>query len=184
MSWSKRTRKPAIAAAAAVLALAGLAACGYKPLYGDNSTASRPEVRASMADVQIMPIRDRVGQLVRNSLIDRMTPAGQGETGRYRLDVRLEERREELAIRRDETATRANLHLTAVYRLHDNASGAVVSSGTSFATTSYNLVRNEFAAQSALRDARQRGADLIAEDITYQVAAYFNRRQQNPNRDE
>jgi LPS-assembly lipoprotein len=169
-----------------VVAAASAAGCGYRPVYGERGAATAAgqtaSVQESMNQVQIRPIRDRTGQLLRNDLVDRITPNGQASAARYVLEVRLDEREQALAVRRDETATRANLQLIARYQMRDTVSGTVLTSGISRATTSYNLVQSEFATQSALRDARRRGAQLVAEDIALRIAAYFNRVTNDPNK--
>lgn len=167
------TRLPAMFA---MLAALSVAACGFRPLYGDNSAAGKPSVQADLGQVAITPIRSRTGQILRNHLIDRMNPSGQpGSAGAYTLIIRLGVRKQELGIRRDETATRANLIMTVNYVLVEQASGAVIHRGISRAVTSYNILDDEFATLIAEKDARARGAEELADDITTQMALYFNR---------
>jgi LPS-assembly lipoprotein len=105
-----------------------------------------------------------------------MTPAGQPASPTYQLTVTLHEAKVPLGIRKDETATRANMIQTAEYFLRDLTSHVVVNRGTVQATTSYNIVNSDFGTISAERDARVRGIEIVAEAITLRVALYFNRR--------
>src|SRR5690606_19133255 len=73
------------AAAAAVLALSG---CGYRPVYGEQSAAvSGDGARSNLGSVKVLGIADRRGQILRNYLLDRMTPRGEPATPRYILSV-------------------------------------------------------------------------------------------------
>jgi LPS-assembly lipoprotein len=150
-------------AAVALLSAAGLGAsgCGFKPLYGDSGAVGAPGVQSSLQQVAIAPIQTRSGQ-----------PGGGAG---YSLTIRLAIQKQELGIRRDETATRANLIMTAIYRLTEQSSGATVFQALSRSVTSYNILDNEFSTVMAERDARSRGAEQLADDITTRVALYFNR---------
>lgn len=151
------------------LILAATGACGFQPVYG-----GRAPVRAEMAAVTIDFIADRPGQMLRNELLDRLVPFGATATPRYVLAVELEESRQNLAIRRDDTATRANLILTANFTLSERATDEVVLQGRSRSFNSYNISTFEFATLSAETDARRRAARALAEDIANRLALYFD----------
>ena len=127
-----------------------------------------------MAAVAIDFIADRPGQILRNELLDRLVPFGAAATPRYVLAVELEESRQNLAIRRDDTATRANLILTANFTLSERATDEVVLQGRSRSFNSYNISTFEFATLSAETDARRRAARALAEDIASRLALYFD----------
>src|SRR3546814_10930071 len=97
MSWSRRQVWRLLAAAAAIAPLAGLAACGFQPLYGSDGRRNLGDesVAASLATVRIDPLRDRAGQQMHNFLRDRLNPEGQPVSPSYRLQVQLVERSEE-----------------------------------------------------------------------------------------
>ncbi|MXW92861.1 MAG: hypothetical protein F4114_01440 [Rhodospirillaceae bacterium] len=169
-------------AACVVAALAiGLAGCGFQPLYADRPGGKKGgesgggDVAGDVATVRIAPIADRIGQILRNELLDRLNPSGEPADPRYALEVRLAVSRRELGIRRDETATRANLRFLSSFRLREADSGAIVYSGRTASVTSYNIVESEYATISAERAARRRGAILVADGIALRLAAYFNR---------
>lgn len=158
----------------ALVSLAFLvSACGFQPLYADRQ--DKRSVAEDFADVKILPISNRSGQILRNELIDRMNPNGQPSDAKYNLEVRQSVAKQTLGIRIDETATRANMQFSASFRLIEVSSGAVVYKSSTAATTSYNIVSSDYGTISAERDARKRGSLLIAESITVRLAAYFNR---------
>ena len=156
--------------AVAALALLALAACGYEPIYGSTRGA---ETSAELATVRIDPIKERVGQLLRNQLLDTLTPLGEPSKPAYRLIVTVEEMKQELAVRKSELATRANMVLTAAYRLTRNGSNAPILARSSAVSASYNLLNNDFANIASEADARERGVRELSEDIARQLSLYF-----------
>ena len=160
-----------------LIILAGaLGSCGFQPLYAERPGGR--SVSSDLSEVRIAPISDRAGQMLRNELIDRLNPSGEPNPGKYTLIVTLSVSKQELGIRKDETATRANMLLSATFRLVEAESGAIVYRSGSSATTSYNIVESDYGTISAERDARQRGLILLADGIAIRVSAYFNRLRQ------
>ncbi|HIC81378.1 MAG TPA: hypothetical protein EYH07_15375 [Kiloniellaceae bacterium] len=158
-----------ITAAAALLPLAG---CGFQPLYAENDAGQT--VASELAAIRIEPLRDRVGQQMHNFLRDRLNPNGQPVSPNYQLRLRLAEQLSELGVRRDETATRANLKLTADFFLLEAGSGRELLIGRSTSTTSYDILENPFASTISERDARERALREVADDIQTRLAVYFN----------
>ena len=158
------------------LALAGLlllGACGFRPLYGERSHA--PAVGAQLAAVEIAPIDDRLGQMVRNHLLDAMNPKGVSQAPLYRLQVALSPTRENLAFREDEVTTRVNLRVSASYVLRPARADEVLTQGSARVIASYNVTRQEYATLVADRDAQARAAREIADDIVSRLAVWFER---------
>lgn len=163
MSWSR-----AFALAAALL----LAGCGFTPVYGERGELPRG-AQTQLANVQVTPIEERVGQMLRNVLLDQMNPGGMPAKPLYRLSVNLVERTQELSVQKTQFATRANLDLQATYVLTRAADGKRVYSGNSTMTASYDIVDQPYATLAAEADARARAVRELGEDITQRVAAYF-----------
>jgi LPS-assembly lipoprotein len=151
----------------------GLAACGFQPLYGTKTTRDRAV--AELSSVAIDPIPDRIGQLVRNNLVDRIHTRGRAWQPRYRLKVDLSLSSEGLAVRSDDVITRRNLILAATYRILNGDGSYVLFEGQTFSVAAYNVGDSEFANLSAERDARVRTAREVSEEIKNQVV-YFVRR--------
>ncbi|MBT5049263.1 MAG: hypothetical protein HOM58_12255 [Rhodospirillaceae bacterium] len=157
-------------AAIGVLACITVAAagCGFSPLYGKAGGSDA----AVLSTIQIKQIPDRVGQTLRNFLLERLAPKGQARRTAYTLSVKLTESKRVLAIRKDETATRANLVMTADFSLTaDHAPRRGTITGVAVSTNSYNVLRSDFATLSAEKDARDRALRTIADEIRLQVAA-------------
>ena len=117
--------KGRVSKGASVLAIGALcmlvAACGFEPLYARRAGGSTYD---QLSAVYIEPIEDRTGQLLYNALRDRMNPEGAPQRPAYRLSVKLDEARSELATRSDEFATRADVTVTAVYKVTRASDGA------------------------------------------------------------
>jgi LPS-assembly lipoprotein len=162
--------RPAVAVGALLL----LAGCGFRPLYEDpEPVAGAASVGSELAAVEIAPIPDRVGQLVRNDLLYHMDASEGGGAADYRLDVRLAESISELAVERTGFATRSNLRLAASYSLIDLGTGRRLVRGRSRAISSYNIVDASFSTLTAQNAARERAAARVAEEIRTRLAAYF-----------
>jgi LPS-assembly lipoprotein len=161
-----------------MLALLALAGCGFRPLYGENSVLGTTDTsRVRVATIQDIPdptgrsvSTARVGQQLRNYLLDRITPRGSPDAPLYVLRVNLTEAKSTtLGIRTDESATRATLILSASYTLA-RASGGTILSTSSQSYVSYNVLRDEYATLAAQNDARRRAAEELSETIAIDVA--------------
>ncbi len=149
-----------------------LGACGFRSLYGTDATGDAP---SELATIKINPIADRLGQQLRNNLLDLLNPRGRPAKPRYFLTVRLDQSTQRLAIEKDAFATRANLSLLANYSLQDPDSREIVLSGKSLVVSSYNILDSEFATLMSEKDAKARAAREIAHDIRMRLAAFFVR---------
>lgn len=158
-----------------LLGCIGLAACGFRPLYGKHSTdASGSSVEQRLAAIRIDAISDRTGQEFHNSLRDAINPYGQPSEPLYHLNVRLSEKRHSLAALRNLSTTREDLELIATYVL-TNAKGEKLFSETSKSLVSYDLFRDPYNDLSTRRDAHQRAVTQLTEDIRNRLAVYLNR---------
>ena len=154
--------------------LALLAACGFQPLYGQGPRQADP---GQLGNIEVAPIADRLGQMTRNHLLDKLNPRGRPVAPEYRLDVTLHESNQRLVFRKDATATRALMKLVAQYRLIEIASGSQVHSGASRATASYNIVASDFATIASEKNARERVSRIVAEDVALRLSVCFSRRE-------
>src|SRR5258706_9627147 len=157
--------------AMAVCAAASVSACGFRPLYATGTT---PEgMTQYYQQVLVEPIEGRQGVHLRNQLLDAFTPGGTPASGAYRLSIKLEEQKEGLAIQQDTRITRYNYNLTAKYELKDAVSGQILDKGISRSIAPYNVVDSQFATLSAERDAQERAAREVGEDIRIRLGLYF-----------
>lgn len=160
-----------------VLAVLGgvLAACGFQPLYKAPSGAKQAVSVQRMAAIDIPPIRDRSGQILRNELRDQLLPRGRAARAAYRLDVALTETQADLAILKDATSTFSRYTADIKWVLTDLATDAPVLRGDNRRITSFPIAESEFASLEAEKDARERAMVLLAEDVRLRLALFFER---------
>ena len=167
MSAPSRRRPAGIGALlAGTLFLAG---CGFEPLMGQ---VSHPAVQGDMQRIRISTIPDRSGQILRNHLLDALTPKGLQGSELYLLTVKLSEPRREVAIRRDDTASRLSYQASASFALQDRSSRTVFS-GSSTSETTYEVTNSEFATLSSQASARDRALQEVSADIRQQIAMFL-----------
>jgi LPS-assembly lipoprotein len=152
-----------------------LVGCGFAPVYGSprGTSGAATGIEAGLSQVRVEVIAGRSGQILRNLLIDRLSPKGLASDIRWRLKVTLEERQEAASIGRDAAATRGTLTLTAVMRLDQMSDGAEVLRGTDTAISDYNVLDDPFANDAVLRDARQGALEELRDDITMWLFAFL-----------
>ena len=128
-----------------------------------------------MAAIRIAPLPDRMGQTMHNFLRDRLNPEGQPGDPDYLLQVRLTATRRDLGIRKDETATRANLRLSAHFFLRDARSKAILFKGLASSVSSFNILEDQFATTFSEANARNRALRALSDDIRTRLGIYFSR---------
>jgi len=169
-----RPRRSLLRAIAGLSAAGALAACGFRPLYGEGSAAGG-DVAESLGRIDVARIAGREGQMMRALLLRRLNPAGRPADPDHELRVALSESTENLNIRRDDTATRANLTLRARIELRDIEADEIVLARSLDTVTSYNILDDLYATLAVERDARERAIQSLSETIRTQVALYFAR---------
>lgn len=157
----------------ALLALLALSGCGFEPLHGGATGRSMDQ---TLERIDIAPIEDRSGQILRNGLIDRLQPHGAGRDVRYSLSVKTNETRGGLGIQRDATATFSQLQVFASFQLTDIASKAVIYNGTARSVSTFSLPDAGFGVVVALDDARNRALVQLSDDIAMRVTAFLRQR--------
>ena len=146
--------------------------CGFQPLYshgGGNSS----HVLNQLARIQINPIENRTGQILRNFLQDKLTPLGVPSSPTHELIISLKETRSDMAILRDSTSTFAKVKMDAKYQLVSMETKNVLDSGTVTSTTVFNIVSSEYANLSAQKDARRRTVSIISDLVKERLALFF-----------
>jgi len=157
----------------AVLALALLAGCGFRPLYGSGSATHAPTAIEQFAAVEIPPMPNATGQDLRNLLIDELHPQGAAPDYKYRLNVAVREADINLGLQQNATSTRGQVRISAEYWLVDTRSGKTLLHETVRTSTGYNILVNQFGTVLSATDARQRGLQQVADELTRHLALYF-----------
>jgi len=165
-----------------VVALAGLGpvGCGFRAIHATSGAAvDTSPVGAELARVRIDPLPNRVGQQVRNALVERLSPRGEPADPDYVLKVDLSEYTSDIGYRKDGYATLGNLTLNAVIVLQRD--GRTLLSDSASTVASFDYLGPRYASVVMERDARERAAMQIADDIRGRVAAAIERYLANPN---
>ncbi|HEX3115249.1 MAG TPA: LPS assembly lipoprotein LptE [Bradyrhizobium sp.] len=166
----------------AVAALAALTAGCFQPMYAEH-TDGTPGLREKLMGVELPPIdkpnasRDtRLGVEIRNALAFKLYGSATGMPPTHRLVIRFSTSRSSLIL--DPTTalpSSENYGVDAQYNLIDIASNKSVMTGTTFSRVSYDLPgqMQRFARARAFRDAEDRAANEIAENIQTRLASFF-----------
>jgi LPS-assembly lipoprotein len=181
MSWSDT---PRFARFFAVLALAGLTAGCFQPLYAEHPTpVGSAGLTGQLNAVDVAPIDTpsgsriaRVSVGVRNELIYDLTGGSGGISPTHRLDVKLTATQLQVIV--DINTARPDIEnygIDAIYTLTELATGKTVVRGQTFSRVSYNIPgqQQRFAGDRGLRDAENRAAKVIADNIRSRLASYF-----------
>lgn len=169
-----------------VIGLAGLTAGCFQPMYGDRAavgTSASAGIKEKMESVEVAEIPGAQGSRVariavdlRNQLIFDMTGGDGGLPALYRLNVKLSTSQQQVIV--DITSGRPDIQnygIDASYQLIENATGKILVSSQTFARVSYNIPgqQQRFAGDRGLRDAENRAAKVIADNIRSRLASYF-----------
>lgn len=168
-------------AAGLALALVAVAGCTVRPLYGDVTSATGTPSTSSqrLASIEVQEVGDRVGQEVRNHLIFLLAGgAGQPANPAYSVSLGTSVRSSAAAAVQvtstDLEPTSAVVTVTGRYRLTD-AKGTAIAAGTRSAQAAYDVSRQGFAALRAQRDAQNRAARELAEQLRLALAQDLER---------
>lgn len=157
--------------AVALAALLALGGCGLQPMYAGGSSGA---VANSMSAVQVAPIPERAGWLVRNALVDRL--GGEPHSPSYRLDVQLDDDLTGFGIRGDSSVTRERRTLRARYRLVELSTGQVVLDATAGSDAGIDVVSSEYATVAAEQTAQERLAQVVADQMVARLALFMRNR--------
>lgn len=146
------------------------AACGFRPLYGNDAGATASQ---GLEATRVERIPNREGQILRTQLEILFDSGGVSVPTRYSLVVALSTNVRDIAIRGDETATRRNILARAGYTLVRIEDGAVLTRGGARASNSYNIAESDFATQVAQQDALARSLEQLALSIQTQLAIFY-----------
>jgi LPS-assembly lipoprotein len=149
----------------------GVGACGFRPL--NHPRLEGGAVGQGLQNIRIEFVENRIGQELRNQLLDRLNPYGQPDRALYSLTIELVEGVQNLGIRKDDSSTRANLIINARYQLSDLQARKELTRGSFRSVNSYDILTSQYATQIAREDARRRGAEQIANHIETRLSLYF-----------
>jgi LPS-assembly lipoprotein len=166
----------------AVVALAALTAGCFQPMYAERADGT-PGLREKLMGVEVPPVdkanasrEARVGVEVRNALAFKLYGTATGMPPTHRLVLRFTTSRSSLIVDPNTgLPTTENYGIDAQYNLIEIATNKSVMTGTTFSRASYDMPGSyqRFSRSRALRDAEDRAANEIAENITTRLASFF-----------
>jgi len=166
----------------AVAALAALTAGCFQPMYAEH-TDGTPGLREKLMGVEVPPVEKnnasreaRIQVEIRNALAFKLYGSATGMPPTHRLVLRFNSTRSSLMV--DQATglpTSENYGIDAQYNLIDLVTNKSVMTGTTFSRVSYDIPGNlqRFARARAFRDAEDRAAHEIAENIQTRLASFF-----------
>lgn len=166
----------------AVAALAALTAGCFQPMYAEH-TDGTPGLREKLMGVEVPPVdkpnasqEARIGVEIRNALAFKLYGEATGMPPTHRLVLKFSTSRSSLLVSQTTgLPTTENVGVDAQFNLIEIASNKSVMTGTTFARVSYDLPGSyqRFSRTRAFRDAEDRAADQIAENIQTRLASFF-----------
>ena len=166
-----------------VAALAALTAGCFQPMYAEH-TDGTPGLREKLMGVEVPPVAKanasreaRIQVEIRNALAFKLYGNATGMPPTHRLILRFTSSRSSLMID-PATAlpTSENFGIDAQYNLIEIATNKSVMTGSTFSRVSYDIPGQlqRFARSRAFRDAEDRAAQEIAENIQTRLASFFS----------
>jgi LPS-assembly lipoprotein len=184
MWWPEQDRiRRLVCRLACIACLGGLAAGCFQPLYGEHSLTNSPSIGPALAGVDVSQIpapsgssEARVAVEVRNQLLFNLTGGAAAAPPTHRLAIRMSSTR--LSVDVNIVTGLQDVEdygLNVSYTLTEIKSGKPAATGNTFARVSYDIpgLAQRFARARALRDAEDRAAKLIADNIRARLASYF-----------
>lgn len=166
---------PARVAAAALIATA-LGGCMFQPMYAQTPLyGSGPSLNEALREVDVAHIQGRIGNELRNDLIYELT-GGQGnrKDAPYRLTLVANIGTFNPVL--DTASGRPVAQMVSfdvTYKLQDVVQDRIVLSEQAMARVSLDASQQRFANLRALRDAENRAAKVVADQIRARLASYF-----------
>src|SRR6266404_776604 len=166
----------------AVAALAALTAGCFQPMYAERADGA-PGLREKLMGVEVPPVdkpnasrEARVQVEIRNALAFKLYGTATGMPPTHKLVLRFSTSRSSLMIDPNTALPSSeNYGIDAQYNLIEIASNRSVMTGATFSRVSYDLPGSyqRFARSRAFRDAEDRAAQEIAENIQTRLASFF-----------
>jgi LPS-assembly lipoprotein len=184
MWWLEQDRiRRLVCRLACIACFGGLTAGCFQPLYGEHSLTNSPAIGPALAGVDVAQIpapggssEARVAVEIRNQLLFNLAGGAAPPPPTHRLAIRMSTTR--LSVIVDVNSGRPDVEdygLNVSYTLTEIKSGKPAVTGNTFARVSYDIPgqAQRFARARGLRDAEDRAAKLIADNIRTRLASYF-----------
>lgn len=153
-----------------------LAGCGFRPLYGPNARGAA--VGPELQSIYVAVMGERDGQLLRQALQRRLEGSGSGVAKQYELTGGMFVGQEGIAILPDSSTSYIRMNGNANWTLRKlDLAGTVLTQGTARTTDGINIFNQQyFASDLETATVHRRIADVLADQITLEVASFFKKR--------
>jgi LPS-assembly lipoprotein len=165
-----------------VATLSALTAGCFQPMYAEHTNGT-PDLREKLMGVELPPVdkpnasRDaRIGVEIRNALAFKLYGTATGMPPTHRLVLRFTTTRTSLIVDPNTALPSSeNYGIDAQFNLVEIATNKSVMTGTTFSRVTYDMPGSyqRFSRNRAYRDAEDRAAQEIAENIQTRIASYF-----------
>jgi LPS-assembly lipoprotein len=174
MSWREQSNFLRLAAAS--LLAAALGGCMFQPMYAQTPLfGSGPSLRDALRDVDVASIKGRIGNELRNDLIYELT-GGEGNQADAPFRLTLVANVSSFSPVIDTESGRPVSEMVSfdvTYKLHDVVRDRIVLTEQALARVSIDRSQQRFANVRAIRDAENRAAKVVAEQIRSRLASFF-----------
>ena len=174
--WLLKTSRNALAIIFAG-SLGLLSACTVEPLNKSNANSAvsggavDSSTAAVLASIQVAEVNSRVAQQTRNALLFALNGGNPVPSGNLKVNLGVVSRAQNLSVLTSVQApTSAQVQLTATYSMVNTQTGETIASGTRRSIAAYDLTSQNFANQRALRNAENRAAKSVAQQIRLALA--------------
>jgi LPS-assembly lipoprotein len=161
--------------AAGIFAVA-LGGCVFQPMYAQTPLfGSGPSLRDALRDVEVASINGRIGNELRNDLIYELT-GGEGNQVDAPFRLTLVANVSSFSPVIDTESGRPVSEMVSfdvTYKLHDVVRDRIVLTEQALARVSIDRSQQRFANVRAVRDAENRAAKVVAEQIRSRLASFF-----------
>ena len=145
--------------------------CGYEPIYSKNINTNK-----ELLSISIKNIKNRSGQILRNTLLNQLNPERERVIIKYRLIIELSESSTSLGYRRDMSATRSDLEVTAKYLLKNAKNDEIILKDEANSISSFDVVESVYATLIAEKDAREKSLKIISDNIYTNLVIFFKKK--------
>ena len=145
--------------------------CGYEPIYSKNINTNK-----ELLSISIKNIKNRPGQILRNTLLNQLNPERERVIIKYRLIIELSESSTSLGYRRDMSATRTDLEVTAKYLLKNVKNDEIILKEEAKSISSFDVVESVYATLVAEKDAREKSLKIISDNIYTNLVIFFKKK--------
>lgn len=167
----------------AFVAAVALSGCQIRPLYGTSTTgdfgAQSSPVAADLAAIDLESIssqfaNEESARVLYNELTFRLERGAGSQEKKYRLEVLVDVNNAAVGVEQFADVPSAyTITMNSTYVLSDIDTDETLTTGRTFRSASYDFSSQRFANQRALRDAQERAATAVADDIATRLAGYF-----------